>query len=136
MGYRAATAAHRILLKELDGSDNWVDIREGRSYGMMMDGLARAGLVTGISAYGTPQYASIDLKSAALALLEQSVLAWSLRAEDSDAEPMPLERESYENLPEQVAVFLNQRIQAHYQTRLPSEEEKKRNGTGALHGAQ
>lgn len=126
MGYRASKAAHRIYLAEFDGSDNWVDVREGRS-SAAAERYRTAGMhVTGIDINSGTVYigqGGLDLAARRNILFQQAILAWSLKAEDGDDEVMPLRAETYDQLPDQFAEWLEQRILAYYAARRLTEEQ-------------
>ena len=78
-GYGASSRPHRISLAGYDGSDNWVDIREGRSSAAAARVNAAAVRMTGVSADGTPSIgAELNLAAMRLQLFRESILAWSL----------------------------------------------------------
>lgn len=125
MGYGVRQGTHRIELSEFDGSGNWVDIKAGRSYG---DSLrqTKAGLQVRFGKRDQEGAVDFDMMASRLALFEQSIVAWSLRADEGDAEPMPLTRETYtERLSEDVGEWLAEQIQGYYDARLLADDDRK-----------
>lgn len=135
MGYGVRQGTHRIDLTGYDGSANWVDIKAGRSYGDRLT-QTNAGLQVqlGDRRRGTPSAASFDMAASRLVLFEQSIVAWSLRADEGDAEPMPLTRTTFaDRLGEEIGEWLANEIQAYYDARLLTEDAAK-NSNGPLTG--
>jgi hypothetical protein len=124
-GYRASTATHRIELTEFDGSDNWVDIKAARSSGDATRLLQSAAHITGIDGMNRPLFDTIDLGKLHSGLFQSSIVAWSLKGDDGDAEPMALTPANFDGLDELVGNWLAHQIQTYYQNRRFSEEQLK-----------
>ncbi len=123
-GYGASSRPHRISLAGYDGSDNWVDIREGRSSAAAARVNAAAVRMTGVSADGTPSIgAELNLAAMRLQLFRESILAWSLTRDEADTEPMPLNDTSFEQLDGDVATWLDGEITAYYARRRRTPEQ-------------
>lgn len=118
MGYRAGLGTHRIYLKDFDGSENWVDIRASRTYGQRLRTASAAVRVQMPTQPGEQSRAEVDLYGLRIGLLEQSIVAWSLKADDADPEPMPLTRESFASLDEALGEWLAEQIESYYDSRL------------------
>lgn len=113
MGYGINRGVHRISLEPFDGSGNWVDIRATRSYGAMRR-LQGSGLRYKVGA-GNTQEIDYDFEGAAIALMATSIVAWSLKADEGDAEPMPVNEETFrERLDASVGEWLAGEIDAYY----------------------
>lgn len=134
MGYGVRQGTHRIELSEFDGSGNWVDIKAGRSYGDRLR-QTKAGLQFKLATKrGSETAVDFDMMASRIALFEQSIVAWSLRADEGDAEPMALTRETYtERLSEEVGEWLANEIQGYYDARLLADDDRK-NSSGPSTG--
>lgn len=113
MGYAIKRGTHRIPLAEFDGSDNWVEIHAGRSYGQRVALSAQA---LSLRIEGEETKTDFDLAENRLGLLESSIVSWSLRAEDEDPEPMPICRQTFQNeLDGPVGDFIAEQITSYYE---------------------
>lgn len=129
MGYRATTTElYRIPLAPLDGTDNWVDVKARRSYGDRLKanqaviGSVSNGVMTGIN--------MIEMR---MVMFETCIVAWSLKAEDSDTAPMPLTRDVFMDLPDDVGEYLADRMSEHYSRTEMSDDDLK-NSSGPSTG--
>lgn len=131
MGYGVQTGTHRIELVDFDGSDNWVDIRAARSYGAAQRQKA-AGLRMKIGDKGKNSEVDFDFAASNLVMFKESIVAWSLKRSETDADPMPLTEETFrEGLGETIGEWLAEEMQAYYSARTLSEEDRK-NSNGRL----
>ena len=123
-GSHPGAAPHRIDLAPFDGSDNWVDIRPSRTSGAATRVQSALLEIGGVAADGTAQLTTrANLTEARLVLFEGSILAWSLKADDADAEPMPLTRTVFADvLDGDVGNFLDGEITRYYARRRLSPE--------------
>lgn len=129
MGYRATkTELYRIPLAPLDGTDNWVDVKARRSYG---DRLKANQAVIGSVNNG--EATSLNVVEGRMVMFETCIVAWSLKAEDSDTSPMPLTRDVFMDLPEAVGVYLAERMSEHYSRTEMSDDDLK-NSSGPSTG--
>jgi len=119
-GYGVGSATHRILLADYDGSDNWVDIRAGRSSGAASRVQFAGMRITGVTATGTP---ILDVREDPLVLMRrqlfvESIVGWSLRADEADEAPMPLTPDVFvEVLDGDVGEWLDGQITSYYARR-------------------
>ena len=134
-GYGAGKAKHRIELKEYNGSADWVDIKEGRSSAAATRVQFAGMQIVGVTASGDP---ILDVRADPLlkmrtALFVESIVAWSLRYDESDAETMPLDAETFtEVLDGDVADWLDKTITTYYKARLiPATEGPNSNGASS-----
>lgn len=121
-GYGVSKQTHRISLKPFDGSDEWVDIRASRSGGAASRIAMAALAVTGIDPSGTPiisvREGTNPLFAMRQAQFEESIVAWSLKADEADSGMMPIDAETFENvLAGDVAEWLDGEITRYYQQR-------------------
>ncbi|SRR5579885_398876 len=131
--YTTSARRHRISLKEFDGSDNWVDIREGRS-SRAAARINSAGIeLTGLSLDGRPNISTkFDLNEMRVALFEESIVAWSLTGEEAATGALPLDRHTFEQLDSDVAAYLDAEITRYYAGRRFSEQAiKNSNGNSS-----
>lgn len=128
MGYGASRARHRISLKEFDGSDNWVDIYAQRTSGAAARLASVSFVITGVNGDGTPVIRAAEdfLAQMRSQLFRDSIVEWSLKADDDDPSPMPLTVATFELLlGEQVGNWLDQTITAYYRDQALSEAAKR-----------
>jgi hypothetical protein len=133
MGYGSSRDnKYRIYLRDFDGSDNWVDIKERRSENDK-NAVQMAGVKIGqgnamFTMPGTgvtlpADLSGFDFLAARIVRFERMIIAWSLKANDDDAEPMPLTEDTFRNrLDADVAEWLTDQIETYYQNRRPSKE--------------
>ncbi len=126
--YGVKKARHRIEFKEFDGSDNWCDILAGRSSGAATRVQFAGVKIVGLSPSGEPQFAVREnpLMDMRAALFEESILEWTLKADEADSAPMSLTRDTFlEVLDGAVGDWLDAQITTYYQNRKLSEADTK-----------
>jgi hypothetical protein len=112
---------HRLYLRELNDSDDWVDIRARRT----LDQLGQIELVT-----RNPQSTNTDAAAVVFRLL---IVAWSLKRGDDDPEPMPLTEAVFRTeLDEATATWLTQQMVAYYNQRMLTPEASKNSSGHSL----
>lgn len=130
MGYVANKGVHRIELSDFDGSANWVEIHAARSYGAALR-QKTAGLKANFSEKAADSTVDFDFAASRLALFKESIVGWSLKGEETDAEALPLTDETFLALDEGVGDWLAEQIQGWYKARTVSEPDRK-NSNGRL----
>lgn len=124
------TGRHRLTLREFDGTDDWVEIRAGRS-SRAAARINSAGVeIGGLTADGRPLLsAKFDLNEMRSVLFEESIVAWSFRGDDGASGPLPVERYTFEALDGPLGAWLDAEITRYYsQRRLPDDAAKNSNG--------
>jgi hypothetical protein len=112
---------HRLYLRELNDSDDWVDIRARRT----LEQLGQIELVT-----RNPQSTNTDAAAVVFRLL---IVAWSLKRGDDDPEPMPLTEAVFRaELDEATATWLTQQMVAYYNQRMLTPEASKNSSGHSL----
>lgn len=121
-GYGRSTARHRIYLTEFDGSNEWFEIPKVRTLDQLAL-LEEAGL-------NAATLAVKQVMQLAGAICREFILAWSLMAEESDAEPMPISEHTFTQvLDDAPAVWIIKQILAYYdRSRLSEESLGESNG--------
>lgn len=125
-GYAASRATHRISLKPFNDSDDWVDIYAGRTSGADTRVQSAVMELAGTDATGRPIIsARVHLDDMRSQLFVESIVAWSLKADDADDGPMPLNRTVFDTvLGDRVAAWLDGEISRYYANRRLSEEQQ------------
>lgn len=134
-GYAASRETHRIYLRELNGSEDYVDIKAGLSAGARTRTQFAAFRIVGLKADNTPM---VDLTAQPFvdmrrALFVEAIVSWSLKANEGDAEPMELSPETYiEVLDGAVGDWLDTQITAYYnQRQITPDTAKNSNGNSS-----
>ncbi len=122
-GYGASKAVHRIPLAEYNASDDWVDIKQARTSAATLRYRSAGMNIQGADVDGRP-IVSAELNQAAMrnVLFQSSIVAWSLREHEADAQAMPLSPTTFDNLDADVADWLDRQITAYYATRRLTED--------------
>lgn len=131
-----AQKAHRIYLDECGYPGEWVDIRARRSWAARQR--VDAATIGQSQVVGNELRVMPDLMARALAMLEEAVVAWSLR--DASGEPLPVGRGGFQHddFDEHLGDWLVRAVEAYYDGQRRGQDERKNSGgpsTPPLNGA-
>lgn len=124
MSYFVSDETYRIGLREHDGSDEWVDIKDeltDKDQRRFIRDMQALGADMQVHAGGTLELRAADAAAYIDVFLPRVIVAWSL--------PMPVSPAAIDGLKGGLSGFLFGKAQAHYNAqRLSAEEEKNSSG--------
>lgn len=105
-------ATVRIHLRDYDGSDDWVDVRESLTF---VDSVELRDIAIG-GATQSQDGVRIEVAAARLKLelLKRSIVAWSFRVDPADPAPVPVSPGAIERLDANLGDWLAERIDGLY----------------------
>lgn len=118
-----AQTAHRIYLDECGYPAEWVDIRPRRSWAARQR--VDAATIGQSQVVGNELRLMPDLMARSLAILEEAVVAWSLK--DASGAPLPVGRAGFQHADfgEEIGDWLVNRIEQYYQAHRRGPDERK-----------